>query len=79
MAAKRYPLRRPARTGRVWRGDLGGTHRRAGQAGHLGEHRRQPGRISAHPLAYLNPVCDDIAIARKPPNAATGAANRLGQ
>ena len=37
------------------------------------------GRISAHPLVCLNPVCDDITMARNPPNAATGAANRLGQ
>ena len=37
------------------------------------------GRISAQPLVSLNPVCDDITIARNPPNAATGAANRLGQ
>ena len=26
---------------------------------------------------WLNPVCDDITITRNPPNAATGAANRL--
>ncbi len=37
------------------------------------------GRISGHPLGSLNPVCDDITIARKPRNAASGAANRLGE
>ena len=37
------------------------------------------GRISAHPLGLLNPVCDDITQARNPPNAASGAANRLGK
>ena len=37
------------------------------------------GRISAHPLVWLNPVCDDITMTRNPPKAASGAANRLGK
>ena len=37
------------------------------------------GRISAHPLLSLKPICDDIAHANSPPNAATGAVNRVGK
>ena len=37
------------------------------------------GRISAHPLLWLNPIWNDRNITRNPPNAATGAANRLAQ
>ncbi len=38
-----------------------------------------PGKISGQPLVSLNPFCDDTITARKAPNAATGAANRLGK
>ena len=37
------------------------------------------GRISAQPVLSRKPVCDDMIRARNPPNAASGAANRLGQ
>ena len=37
------------------------------------------GRIIAHPLVWLKPKRDDISRTRAAPNAATGAANRLGQ
>ena len=57
--------------GRAGRGR--GSRRRAGSC-----RSELVGRISAHPLVWLNPVCDDISSARNPPNAASGAANRLG-
>ena len=37
------------------------------------------GKISGHPLVSPLPFCDDTSTARKTPNAATGAANRLGK
>jgi hypothetical protein len=37
------------------------------------------GRISAHPLESLKPICDEIPIANSPPNAAMGAMNRPGK
>jgi DNA-binding response OmpR family regulator len=37
------------------------------------------GKISGHPLVALSPFCSDTITARKTPNAATGAANRLGK